>query len=117
MTSLGLKAAHYFSAKDPAEYLKEGNPKRVTEFYNKIDLSKESIQEYKFWKIETNGKCIIQLDDDDLSAATTAVNTDAEEEEVFESAVDMLIKPHEDKNFTTICAKIVPAIKKVLIYY
>ena len=116
MTSLGLKAAHYFSAKDPAEYLKEGNPKRVTEFYNKIDLSKESIQEYKFWKIETNGKCIIQLDDDDLSAATTAVNTDAEEEEVFESAVDMLIKPHEDKNFTTICAKIVPAIKKVLIY-
>ena len=56
MTSLGLKAAHYFSAKDPAEYLKEGNPKRVTEFYNKIDLSKESIQEYKFWKIEIQTK-------------------------------------------------------------
>jgi len=119
MTSLGLKAAHYFSAKDPAEYLKKGNAQRVTEFYNKIDLSNENLKEYQFWRIETNGKCIIQLDDDDLSAATTAVNsvvsTDTEEE-VFESAVDMLIKPHEDKNFTTICAKIVPAIKKVLIY-
>lgn len=80
ITPLGLKAAHYFSAKHEA-YDKNG----VTEFYNKIDLSKESIQEYKFWRIESNGKCIIQLDDDSLSAASTAVNsvvsTDTEEVE------------------------------------
>jgi phage/plasmid-associated DNA primase len=29
---------------------------------------------------------------------------------------DLIIKPHEDKNFTTICEKIVPLIRKVLIY-
>lgn len=29
---------------------------------------------------------------------------------------DLIIKPHEDKNFTTICDKIVPLIRKVLIY-
>ena len=29
---------------------------------------------------------------------------------------DLIIKPHEDKNFTTICEKIVPLIRMVLIY-
>lgn len=29
---------------------------------------------------------------------------------------NLIIKPHEDKNFTTICEKIVPLIRKVLIY-
>lgn len=114
-TPQGHNAAHYFSSKNEA-YDRKG----VDEFWNKIDLSKENLKEYQFSRIETNGKCIIQLDEDSISAATTAVNsvvsTDAEEEEVFETAVDMLIKQNEDKNFTTICAKIVPEIKKVLIY-
>ena len=114
-TPQGHNAAHYFSSKHEA-YDRKG----VDEFWNKIDLSKENLKEYQFWKIESNGKCMIQLDEDSISAATTAVNsvvsTDAEEEEVFETAVDMLIKQNEDKNFTTICAKIVPEIKKVLIY-
>jgi hypothetical protein len=115
ITQLGLKAAHYFSTKNPDAYNKDA----VTDFYNKIDLSKENLQEYKFWKIESNGKCMIELDDDDLSAASTAVNsvvsTDTEDEEAIKED-NMIIKPNEDKNFTTICEKIVPSIRKVLIY-
>lgn len=121
ITKIGLKAAHYFSAKDFKAY----DENAVTEFYNKIDLSKENIQQYKFWNSIERGKCIIQLDDEDLSEASTAVNsvvsTDSEvEDEVQPKKVEpkdnMIIGVNEDKNFTTICDKIVPFIRKVLLY-
>jgi hypothetical protein len=115
-TLVGQNAAHYFSSKHQA-YDRKG----VDEFWNKLDLTKENLKEYQFWKIETNGKCIIQLDDDDLSGASTAVNsvvsTDTEEEqEVKVVKEDYIIRGNEDRNFTTICEKIVPSIRKVLLY-
>jgi hypothetical protein len=123
-TQLGMNAAHYFSSKHES-YDRNG----VNEFYNKIDLSKESIQEYKFWNCIERGKCIIQLDDEDMSEASTAVNSVVStEDEVEEDVVvvkasvvkpsveNMIIGANEDKNFTTICDKIVPSIRKVLLY-
>lgn len=92
-TEQGHNASHYFSSKHEA-YDRKG----VDEFWAKIDLSKENLKEYQFWKIESNGKCMIQLDDDDLSTASTVVNsvvsTDAEEEEAIKED-DMIIKPNE----------------------
>jgi phage/plasmid-associated DNA primase len=118
ITELGLKLAHYFSAKDPEEYDRTA----VNYFYNKIDLSKESIKEYVFWKTDTRGKCMIQLDDDDLSEASTATAGGGCEAVVAENPIGIsgdtsyVFSETEDRNFTTIAVKITPRIRKVLVY-
>lgn len=110
---LGRTAVHYFAqmaGDDVYDY------KAVDKWLNGTRVESMS-PTYGMLKIKTNGKCIIQLDDY-LSGASTAVNsvvsTDIEEEE--QPVGDMIIKPNEDRNFTTICSKIVPSIRKVLIY-
>lgn len=112
---LGRAAVHYFAQMAGDEIY---DYSKVDKWLNGTHVENMS-PTYGMLKLKTNGKCVIQLDDDDLSQATTAVNsvvsTDTEEEPAVKED-DMIIKPSEDKNFTTICEKIVPSIRKVLIY-
>jgi hypothetical protein len=94
-TSVGMNAAHYFSSKHESY-----DRWAVNDFYNKIDLSKESIKEYKFWNCIERGKCILQLDDEDLSEASTAVNSVVSTEDEVEEdvvVVKAVVKPSVEK--------------------
>jgi len=122
--SEGRAAVHYFAAIAGSKVY---DAAKVDTWLNATRVENLP-SSYGVLKIKTNGKCIISLDDSTLSEASTAVNsvvsTDAEDEEVpkpkpaeeKEKRVYELIRPDEDKNFTMICKKIVPVIKKVLVY-
>lgn len=110
-TDLGLKAAHYFSAKDPEKYEKDA----VTEFYNKIDLSKENIQQYKFLKLETNGECLLDVEEIMSQASTvvnSVVNSDEEAESVAFAMEEVIIVSSEED----VAVKAYERLKSTFVY-
>lgn len=105
------QAVHYYSSTAP-NYDYEANKHKVDDWLDKYDDKKEP-QTIRFKKPKPQrGVCHIALEEEDFAEETAPAIVN----EPHENYSCMLIADNEDKNFTTICEKIVPYIKKVLIY-
>lgn len=97
-----IKAVHYYSSTAP-NYDYEGNKHKVDDWLDKYDEDKEPMT-IRFKKPKPQrGVCHVDLQEQ-------------EEDEEIQPKKNMIIGESEDKNFTTMCEKIVPFIRKVLLY-
>jgi len=107
---LGWNAVHYFAKLAGPEIY---NCAKVTKWLKGTKVEKMTAT-YGILKPK-GGQCLIKIEEED-EAALSQASTNTGGGAAVESPCSMIIGADEDRNFTTICDKIVPDIRKVLVY-